>query len=131
MLVAKARRWRGLPGEEIWQVKGLPHGVVSAVVGIGVHRELGVIPELGRELGKDLGVRGHVEIRNGFSLPLRERRLEFDIVVLKHTETDAVRIRWRDGMGTGELTRRCKARTRRGWCILLLWSLLRPLNRMR
>lgn len=133
MLVAKGRRrrWRGLPGEEVGKVEGLPHRVVSAVVRIGVHRELGIIPELGRELGEDLGVRGHVEIGDGFSLPVRERRLEFDIVMLKHAETDAVRTRWRDRMGIRELTRRCRARTRRGWCILPLWLLLRPLNRMR
>lgn len=93
MLVTKGRRWHSLPGEEVGQVEGLPHGVVSTVVGIGVHGELGVIPELCRELREDFGVRGHVEIRDGFSLPVRERRLKFDIVVLKHTETDAVRIR--------------------------------------
>lgn len=82
----------GLPGEQVWEVEGLPHGVVSAIVWVGVHGELGVVPELGRELGEDLGVRGHVEIRDGFTFPARKRRLELDIVVLKHTETDAVSI---------------------------------------
>lgn len=121
----------GLPGEQVGEVEGLPHGVVSAVVWVRVHGELGVVPELGREPGEDLGVCGHVEIRDGFAFPTWERRLELDIVVLKHTETDAVSIRWRDKMRTTGLTRKCKVRTRRGWCTLPSLSPSRPPNRMR
>lgn len=55
-----------------------------------------MVPELGWELGEDLGIGGHVEISDGFALPFRERRHEFDIVMLEDTETETVSIRFHE-----------------------------------
>lgn len=75
-----------LPRVKARNVKWLPNRPVSTVVTVCIQNELGVIPELGRESGKDLGVSGQVEVHDGFTLRFRKRRRKADIVMLEYSE---------------------------------------------
>lgn len=75
-----------LPRIKARNVKWLPNRPVSTVVTVCIQDELGVIPELGRESGKDLGVSCQVEVHDGFALRFRKRRGKADVVMLEYSE---------------------------------------------